>query len=88
MKKGLLRTLLLVVLLVLAVVLGKVIGNLCGGISFLSWLGLSAQFGLQPCTLDLAILEVTFGLLVNINVAQAILLFVAILVYSHIHIRD
>lgn len=77
-----------VVLLVLAVVLGKVIGDLCGGISFLSWLGLSAQFGLQPCTLDLAILQVTFGLLVNINVAQAILLFVAILVYSHIHIRD
>ena len=88
MKKGILRTLLLGVLLVLAVVLGKVIGVMCGGSSFLSWLGLSAQFGLQPCTLDLAILQVTFGLLVNINVAQAILLFVAILVYSHIHIRD
>ena len=72
MKKGILRTLLLVVLLVLAVVLGKVVGDVSQGVSFLSWLGLSAQFGLQPSTLDLAILQVNFGLTVDINVAQAI----------------
>ena len=88
MKKGILRTLLLVVLLVLAVVLGNVVGDVSQGVSLLSWLGLSAQFGLQPSTLDLAILQVNFGLTVDINVAQAILLFVAILLYSRIHIKE
>ena len=68
--------------------LGKVIGNVTAGVSFLSWLGLSAQFGLAPATLDLAVLTVTFGVQISVNVAQAILLLVAILVYSQIHIHE
>ena len=88
MKKDIIRTLLLGILLLLAIVLGKVIGNVTAGVPFLSWLGLSAQFGLAPATLDLAVLTVTFGLQISLNVAQAILLLVAILVYSRIHIHE
>lgn len=88
MKKNIIRTLLLVILLLLAIVLGKVIGNVTTGVSFLSWLGLSAQFGLAPATLDLAVLTVTFGVQISLNVAQAILLLIAILVYTRIHIHE
>ena len=88
MKKALIRTLLLVILLLLAIVLGKVIGSVTAGVSFLSWLGLSATFGLAPATLDLAVVTVTFGLQISLNVAQAILLLIAILVYGRIHIQD
>ena len=33
-------------------------------------------------------MTVTFGLQISLNVAQGILLLVAILLYSHIHIHD
>ena len=88
MKRKLIKTLLLIILLLLAVVLGMIIGNVCANNSGLSWLALSATFGLQPATVDLAVMQLTFGLTVNINVAQAILLLVAILVYCCIRIRD
>lgn len=88
MKRTLLRTLLLIVLLLLAVVLGRVIGNLCEGVSFLSWMALSAEFGLQPTLINLQVVQFTFGAVVNINVAQAILLLAAILVYSRIKIKE
>lgn len=88
MKKNIIRTLLLVILLLLAIVLGKVIGDVTTRTAFLSWLGLSAKFGLAPATLDLAVLTVTFGVQISLNVAQAILLLIAILVYTRIHIHD
>jgi len=88
MKRQLIKTVLLIVLLLLAVVLGIIIGNVCAGVSSLSWLSASASFGLSPTTLDLAIVNFTLGLTVNINVAQAILLLVAIIVYCNIKIKN
>ena len=74
--------------LLLAVVLGSVIGSAAQGTSFLSWLGMSTGFGLEPVTLDLAILQLTFGLSIRVNVAQAILLLAAILGYTRIHVKE
>ena len=88
MKKGLVKTLLLIVLLLLAVVLGNVIGAAAQGVGFLAWLGMSAGFGLEPATLDLAIVKLTFGLSVNINVAQASLLLAASLTYLKIPVKE
>ncbi len=88
MKKNLLKTLLLIILLVLAVVLGQVIGTVTHSVSFLSWLGLGTSFGFQPVKIDLAIVNFTFGVMVNINVAQAILLLISILVYTRIKIKE
>ena len=88
MKRKLIKTLLLVILLLLAVVLGMVIGNVCENVRGLSWLALSAEFGLQLTAVNLAVLQLTFGLTVNINVAQAILLLIAILVYTRVRIKD
>lgn len=88
MKKSLIRGLLLIVLLLLAVVLGSVIGTAAQGVSFLSWLGMSTGFGLEPVTLDLSVLQLTFGLSFRVNVAQAILLLAAILGYTRIHVKE
>lgn len=65
MKRTFLRTVLLVVLLLLAVVLGQVIGEACGNISFLSWLAINVQFGLNPTVINLHVIELTFGIVVN-----------------------
>ena len=78
------RTLFFIVSIILAVVLGKAIGGAVTGIQFLSWLGIAAKFGISTVTVDLSVLQLTFGLMVNINVAQAILLLTAIFIYTRI----
>ena len=88
MKKRLIKTILLIVLLLLAIVLGILIGDVCAGMRGLSWLAAGASFGLQPATVDLSVIQLTFGLTVSINVAQAILLLIAILAYCAIRVKD
>lgn len=88
MKKNLLKTILLIVLLVLAVVLGTVIGSVTSHVAFLSWLGQGASFGFQPVKIDLSVVNFTFGLMLNINAAQGILLLAAILTYTKIKIKE
>lgn len=84
MKKGIIKTLFFIVSILLAVVLGKAIGGAVNGIPFLSWLAIAAKFGISTVTVDLSVLQLTFGLMVNINVAQAILLLTAIIIYTRI----
>lgn len=84
MKKGIIKTLFFIVSILLAVVLGKAIGGAVNGIQFLSWLAIAAKFGISTVTVDLSVLQLTFGLMVNINVAQAILLLTAIIIYTRI----
>ena len=84
MKKGIIKTLFFIVMILLAIVLGRAIGGAVGGIQFLSWLGITAKFGVSTVTIDLSVLQLTFGLMVNINVAQAILLLAAIFAYTRI----
>lgn len=84
MKKGIIKTLLFVALLVLAVVIGKILGGAFQNIPWLAWLGAGAGFGISPVTVDLAILQFTFGMTVQINAAQAILLLAAIFTYLRI----
>lgn len=88
MKHNLLKSLLLIILLLLAVVLGKLVGSVTQNVAFLSWLGMGANFGFAPVAVDLSVVTFTFGILININVAQAILLLAAILIYSAIKLRN
>lgn len=84
MKKGIIKTLSFIVLIILAIVLGKAIGTAVSGIRFLSWLAIAAKFGVSTVTVDLSVLQLTFGMMIDINVAQAILLLAAILTYTKI----
>lgn len=88
MKRSPIKTLLLIVLLLLAVVLGQILGTACVGIKYLSWLGAAANFGLSPVQLDLSVVKLTFGMIIKINVAQAVLLLISILSYTRIRIKE
>lgn len=85
MKKGILKTLLFIVLLVLAVVLGKAVSDAAAGARFFSFLSAGASFGISTFTVNLSILRFTFGMTVDLHVAQALLLLAAILGYNRIH---
>jgi hypothetical protein len=76
----------LIILLLLAVVLGKIIGAACIGIKYAAWLGAGASFGFSPLSVNLSVVSFTFGVMISINVAQAILLLIAILSYSKIKV--
>ena len=84
MKKGIIKTLVFIVLIILAVVLGKAVGSAVAGISYLSWLAIAAKFGVSTVTIDLSVIQITFGMMININVAQTILLLAAIFTYTKI----
>ena len=76
-------------ILLLFILSGLVIGGLLGefakDISFLSWLSYGQSFGRSnPIELDLSVVKITFGLMVNINIASIVGLLIAIFVYRKI----
>jgi len=66
-------------------VIGGLLGQLAGQVDFLWWLSYGQSFGLEsPIILDLSIVEVTFGLMFEINVASILGLVIAILIYRKV----
>lgn len=87
MKKGnWLRTLFLVVVIITAVVLGSVLGDAVAQVPGLGWLNLGVHAGIDPVTVDLAVLTLTFGISISINVAQSLLVIVAVVLASKLRI--
>ncbi len=87
MKKGnWLRTLFLVVVIVTAVVLGSVLGDAAAQVPGLGWLNLGVHAGIDPVTVDLAVMTLTFGISISINVAQSLLVIVAVVLASKLRI--
>lgn len=67
------------------IILGGLLGELASSVSWLSWLGYGNSFGLtEPLILDLAILQLTFSIMIHLNVASIIGIIVAIIVYKKI----
>ena len=85
MKNGIPRIFLFIVLLVLAIVLGKAVSDVAAGTRFFSFLSAGANFGISTVTIDLAVLRLTFGMTINLNVAQALFLLAAIFVYYRVN---
>ena len=66
-------------------VLGGLIGELTKNINGLWWLGYGQEFGLQnPFVLNLSVLTVTFALMIKINIASIIGMFLAIFIYKKV----
>lgn len=84
MKKGILKPLLFIVMLILAVVLGKAGAQALSRVKAFSWLAASARFGISTVTVNLSVLQLTFGMMVSINILQAVLLIAAILIYTRL----
>lgn len=75
----------LLVFLLAGLVVGGLLGKLAAGIPWLWWLSYEQSFGLEnPLILDLNVLKLTFGFIVNINVASIIGMVLAVFIYRKV----
>ena len=67
------------------IIVGGLLGELTASVSWLSWLSYGNSFGLtQPFVLDLSVLQLTFSIMIHLNVASIIGIILAIIVYKKI----
>ncbi len=75
----------LLVFLLAGLVIGGLLGKLASGVPWLWWLSYEQSFGLEsPLLLDFKVLELTLGLMLNINVASIIGMGLAIFIYKKV----
>ncbi len=75
----------LIVFILSGIVVGGLLGNLAGRVDFLWWLSYGETFGLsEPITLDLQVIQLTFGLMFEINISSIIGMVLAIFIYKKI----
>ncbi len=75
-------TSMLIVLLVIGSIFGSLLGNWLKDI--LPFLSYGQTIGLNPTTLDLAALNITFGFTLQLNVATIIGFFIALFIYTRL----
>ena len=79
------NTWVLIIFICAGLVIGGLIGQLSAQVDWLSWLAFGQEFGLsQPLVLDLNVLKITFGFVVNINMASIIGMVIALFIYRWI----
>lgn len=71
-------------LVLTAAVLGGVIGELTVGMYGLSWLAYGKTIGFDTVSLNIIFMDLTFGLHFSLNVAQVILLLIALLIHKKV----
>ena len=69
---------------VLFILIGAFIGDALGGISWLSWLQYGYTFGLDPTTLELGFMSLTFGIHFRITISSIIGLILAMLIHRFV----
>ena len=73
-----------VLVIVTGAVVGGLIAQLTKDIAWLSWLSFGASFGISadsPLVLDLAVIRLVFGCMIEINIATILGVIAALLVY-------
>lgn len=63
------------------IVLGGFLGEWLGQYDFFYWLAYGKSFGLETVTLNLSIIQLTFGFQFHINLASIIGILIAILIH-------
>lgn len=75
----------LLIFLLSGIVIGGLLGELASRVDVLWWLGYGQSFGLsEPLKLDLSVLQVTFSLMIRINIASIIGMALAIFIYRKV----
>ena len=75
----------LLVFILAGLVIGGLIGQLAQNIDFLWWLSYGQSVGFStPIQLDLNMIQLTFGLMLKINIASIIGVIIAILIYRKV----
>ena len=60
-------------LVLVGIVVGAFVAYICKGVNALSWLAYGVDFGLEsPLVLDLGILQLTFGISINLTLSVVI----------------
>ena len=66
-------------------VIGGLIGEMAAQVDWLNWLSYGQKFGLKdPLVLELNVISITFGLMLNINIASIIGLAIALFLFKKI----
>ena len=63
------------------IVIGGFLGDWLGQYEFFYWLSYGKSFGLETVTLNLSIIQLTFGFQFSINLASIVGIVIAILIY-------
>lgn len=89
MKRGneLKKTLLFLLFLLSGIILGTIITNLVQDVSFLNWLCWGDSIGVgypNPVSIDLAILKLNFGFVLEVNIAKLLCIIGSILLYAKV----
>ena len=69
------------------IIIGGLIGDFAKTVPYLEWLGYGKSFGLtEPLKLDISVLQVTFSIMFELNVASVIGILTAVLVYRKVKV--
>ena len=71
----------LILFILAGIVLGGFLGELLGGLEGFSWLAYGKTFGIETITLNLSIIQLTFGCQISINLASIIGSVIAIFIH-------
>ncbi len=75
----------LLIFLLSGLVIGGLLGEIAKNTDFLWWLSYGEEFGLkEPLTLNLSVINITFGLMFRINIASIIGMAIAIFIYRKV----
>lgn len=80
------RFLLMLFLIIAAAVVGALIASACAGVPALSWLAFSRTIGFNadaPLVVDLGVFKLTFGLTLDVSIAQLIMVALAVIGYNY-----
>ena len=69
------------------IIIGGLIGEFAGSIPYLSWLSYGKSFGLtEPLVLDIGVLQLTFSIMFELNIASVIGILAAIFIYRKVKV--
>ena len=75
----------LIVFILAGLVVGGLLGEVAAKVDFLWWLGYGQSFGLtEPVLLNLNVIQISFGLVFNINIASIIGMILAVFIYRKV----
>lgn len=75
----------LIVFILAGLVVGGLLGEVAAKVDFLWWLGYGQSFGLtEPVRLNLNVIQISFGLVFNINIASIIGMVLAVFIYRKV----
>ena len=65
-------------LVCVGIVVGTLAADMCAGIPLLSWLSYGMSFGIPTAALNLHVIDITFGLTLNLNIAVSLFIVLSV----------